>query len=73
MPAPSAANGSQSEKRKQNQVIAAKIAAPGCLNREQKHVVRTVVKDQFMREVWADSQAVLDYLGNTDYHSPGVG
>jgi hypothetical protein len=50
-----------------------KIAGHGFLNRDQKYVVRHALKDQFMRQVWENSTAVLDYLGNTDYHSSGVG
>jgi hypothetical protein len=53
--------------------IVDKITGPGRLNREQKNVVRTVIKDQFMYEVWKDGTEVLEYLASTDYHSPGVG
>jgi hypothetical protein len=49
-----------------------KVTGPGCLNRDQKNAVRQVLKEQFMRPVWQDAAAVLEYLGNTDYHSPGV-
>lgn len=53
--------------------IIGKITGPGFLNREQKHVVRKLIKEQFMRHVWENADEVLDYLGNTDYHSSGVG
>lgn len=53
--------------------IVAKITALGSLNRDQKNVVRQAIKDRFMREVWAEAGDVLDYLANTDYHSPGTG
>ncbi|MDY0167021.1 MAG: hypothetical protein RBS80_10785 [Thermoguttaceae bacterium] len=53
--------------------IVSSIASAGWLNRDQKNVVRTFIKDQFMREVWEHADEVLDYLGNTDYHSAGVG
>ncbi len=53
--------------------IVGKIAGPGSLNREQKSAIRQSLKDQFMREVWASATAVLEYLGNTDYHSHSVG
>ena len=53
--------------------IVAKITDPGCLNRDQKNAVRQSLKDQFMRQVWADAAEVLEYLANADYHSPGVG
>jgi hypothetical protein len=48
------------------------VTGPGGLLREQKHAVRQQLKTRFMRDVWADSLAVLDYLGNADYHSPGA-
>jgi hypothetical protein len=53
--------------------IVSSITSPGSLNKEQKNVVRQFIKDQFMREVWEGADEVLDYLGNTDYHSAGVG
>jgi hypothetical protein len=53
--------------------IVEKIAAPGCLNREQKNAVRQALKDQFMRQVWENAADVLEYLTNADYHSHGVG
>lgn len=52
--------------------IAEKITGPGCLNRNQKNAVRSTMKKQFMRPVWEDSSAVLEYLANADNHSPGV-
>ena len=52
--------------------VVSKITAPGSLNKDQKGVVRNVIKDRFMRQVWQDAQRVLDYLANTDYHSPGT-
>jgi len=53
--------------------IAEKVTGPGCLNGNQKNAVRTEIKKQFMRPVWEDSSAVLQYLANADHHSPGVG
>ncbi len=53
--------------------IAEKIAGLGRLNREQKIAVRQALKEQFMRPVWQDAAAVLEYLGSVDYHSAGVG
>ena len=53
--------------------ILSAVTGPGFLNKEQKNAVRRVIKDQFMPEVWQDSNKVLEYLGNTDYHSPGTG
>jgi hypothetical protein len=52
--------------------ILEKITGPGCLNKDQKNAVRQALKEQFMRPVWQDAAAVLDYLGNMDYHSQGV-
>jgi len=48
------------------------VTGPGCLLREQKTAVRQQIKEQFMQQVWEDSRAVLEYLANTDYHSPGT-
>jgi hypothetical protein len=53
--------------------IVAKISKLGSLNREQKFAVRQTLKEQFMPDVWEHSPEVLEYLANTDYHSPGVG
>jgi hypothetical protein len=52
--------------------ILEKVSGPGCLNRDQKNAVRQALKDQFMRPVWQDATAIVDYLGNMDFHSPGV-
>ncbi len=42
------------------------------LGREQKAAVRQFIMEQFMHGTWQDAKSVLEYLGNTDYHSPGV-
>jgi hypothetical protein len=52
--------------------LLAKVAGMGALNRDQKNAVRQALKDQFMRQVWSDSTAVIDYLANADYHSSEV-
>jgi hypothetical protein len=52
--------------------IVEKITGPGCLNRDQKIAVRQALKEQFMRPVWQDATAVLEYLASADYHSAGV-
>jgi len=52
--------------------IVSKITGLGCLNRDQKNVVRQAIKDHLMREVWAEAASVLEYLASTDYHSPGT-
>jgi hypothetical protein len=53
--------------------IVRKITGYGCLNEAQKFLVRQALRDQFMRAVWESAANVLEYLGNTDYHSPGPG
>jgi hypothetical protein len=53
-------------------VIVEKITGYGFLNREQKNAVRQALRDQFMRQVWSDAAAIVEYLGNTDYHSHSV-
>lgn len=53
--------------------IVGKITDFGSLNRDQKHVVRQAIRDQFMPDVWARSTDVQEYLANADYHSSGVG
>ncbi len=58
---------------KGDDLIISSITGAGWLNRDQKNVVRAFIKDQFMRQVWENADEVLDYLGNTDYHSAGVG
>jgi hypothetical protein len=52
--------------------IVSKVTGLGCLNRDQKNVVRQAIKDHLMREVWAEAKNVLEYLASTDYHSPGT-
>jgi hypothetical protein len=54
-------------------LILEKLGGPSGLNSDQKAAVRRVLKEQFMRPVWENAAAVLDYLANTDHHSPGVG
>jgi len=53
--------------------IMTKIVEPGCLNKEQKAAVRSAIKEMFMHQLWEDAQQVWEFLGNTDYHSSGVG
>jgi hypothetical protein len=52
--------------------IAAKITGPGGLNKDQKNAVRNAIKELFMHQIWEHADRVLEYLGNTDYHSPGT-
>lgn len=52
--------------------ILARLTGPGYLNKEQKGAVRKFLIEEFMRDVWHDAREVMDYLSNTDYHSPGT-
>jgi len=52
--------------------IMSKIDGAAGLSRDQKNAVRGALKEQFMREVWQDARHVIEYLANTDYHSPGT-
>jgi hypothetical protein len=55
-----------------DEAILRKVIGPGRLTREQKLAVRKQIEGQFMPDVWADSREVLEYLSNTDFHSPGT-
>jgi len=48
------------------------IRGPGNLNRDQKAAVFRYIREKFMREIWEDNQALVDYLTNQDYHSSGI-
>jgi len=48
------------------------IRGPGNLNREQKAAAFRYIREKFMREIWEDNQALVDYLTNQDYHSSGI-
>lgn len=48
------------------------IRGPGSLSRDQKAAVFRYIREKFMREIWEDNQALVDYLTNQDYHSPGI-
>lgn len=52
--------------------ILQKIVGPGALGKQQKAAVLTHLRQTLMPDMWHDSQAVVDYLTNTDYHSQGV-
>jgi hypothetical protein len=43
------------------------------LNREQKNVIRQALHEHFMAAVWQGAGEVLEFLRNTDFHTPGVG
>ncbi|MGQ9606659.1 MAG: hypothetical protein ACUVTW_10685 [Thermogutta sp.] len=48
------------------------VRGPGCLSKEQKAAVFAYIREKFMRPVWEDHTALVDYLTNLDYHSPGI-
>lgn len=50
-----------------------RIIGPGRLTKEQKGVVQAFLREHFMRGIWEEATDVIDFLGNFDYHSPGVG
>ena len=52
--------------------ILSKVTGPGSLSKEQKAVLRLEIRDQLMHDVWKDAENVLQYLSDTDYHSPGT-
>ncbi len=43
------------------------------LNKDQKHQVRKLVREQFMRHVWEDATNVFEFLASEDQHTTGVG
>ncbi|HUS39823.1 MAG TPA: hypothetical protein VMX74_10260 [Pirellulales bacterium] len=57
--------------RGDHQILSA-VTGAGALTRQQKDIVRQAIKDRFMYEVWKDADEVLEFLDNTDYHSPGT-
>jgi hypothetical protein len=59
--------------KESDEAIIGKIVQNGFLNQDQKNVVRQTLREQFMRPVWENATSVLEYLGNTDYHTAGVG
>ena len=57
---------------KGDDAILTAVTGPGVLKREQKIVVRQVLGEHFMREVWQHARRVLEYLSSTDFHSHGA-
>ena len=43
------------------------------LNKDQKHQVRKLIREQFMQHVWEDATNVFEFLGNVDQHTSQVG
>ena len=54
-------------------VILERVTGHGRLNKEQKNVVRQTLREHFMRPLWQDAAAVLEYLANDAHQSHGVG
>ncbi len=52
--------------------VISKLTGPAGLTRGQKDLVRQVLRERFMPDVWRGAQKVLDYLASTDYHSSGT-
>jgi hypothetical protein len=48
------------------------ISGLGSLNRDQKAAIHLHLREHVTRAVWEHAGAVLEYLGNVDYHSPGA-
>jgi hypothetical protein len=53
--------------------ILTRIVGPGSLNRDQKSAVRDFLGKELMYEVLKDAQPVLEFLGNSDFHSHSAG
>lgn len=49
------------------------VTGPAGLSRSQKNAVRQAIREHLMRDLWAESQAVLDFLGSADFHTASVG
>ena len=50
-----------------------RVVGHGRLDKDQKNVVRQFLRDHFMRPIWQDAKAVLEYLASDDHQSHGVG
>ncbi|NMC20344.1 MAG: hypothetical protein GYA33_07975 [Thermogutta sp.] len=48
------------------------VRGPAPLSKEQKTAVFAYIREKFMRPIWEDHAALVDYLTNLDYHSPGI-
>ncbi len=48
------------------------VRGPAPLSKEQKAAVFAYIREKFMRPIWEDHAALVDYLTNLDYHSPGI-
>ncbi len=52
--------------------ILSKITGPSGLNKPQKAAVMRYLREKMMPETWHVADEIIDYLGNTDFHSQGV-
>jgi len=57
--------------RSENEILS-KIRGPSGLNKPQKAAVVRYLRESMMPEMWHAADKIIDYLGNTDYHSQGV-
>ena len=48
------------------------VRGPGSLSKEQKAAVFAYIRDKFMRPIWEENAALVEYLTNIDYRSPGI-
>ena len=52
--------------------ILSTVRGPSGLNKPQKAAVTQYLRESMMPEIWHAADEIVDYLGNTDYHSQGV-
>jgi hypothetical protein len=52
--------------------ILSKVRGPSGLNKPQKAAVMRYLRESMMPEMWHTADKIIDYLGNTDYHSQCV-
>ncbi len=52
--------------------ILSTVRGPSGLNKPQKAAVMRYLRESMMPEMWHAAGEIVDYLGNTDFHSQGV-
>jgi hypothetical protein len=57
--------------RNESEVLS-KVRGPSGLNKAQKVAVMRYFRENMLPEMWHTAGAIIDYLGNTDYHSQGT-
>lgn len=57
--------------RSENEILF-KLSGPSGLNKPRKAAVMRYLRESMMPEMWHAADAIVDYLGNTDFHSQGV-